>query len=136
MKTSVLSKEFYKFNTTATGSVCVCVCVKFNKPVLKPIWENNCVGIVKKYLKKKYNEGGLAPSDNKTLPNCANWSGGELAWDKTYASMSQDREFKRALIKGSSVQDKVSFKSSRERLNLSINIVEIIGYSCEKHTHT
>lgn len=46
--------------------------MKFNKPVLKLIWENNYVGIVKKYLKKKYNEGELASSDNKTLLSCAN----------------------------------------------------------------
>lgn len=75
MKIAVLSKEVYKFGTMAVRlqqDLYVCVFVKFNKPILKSIWENNCVGIVKKYLKKKYNEGGLAPSDNETSPICAN----------------------------------------------------------------
>lgn len=72
MKIAVVSKEVYKFGTMAVKlqqDLYVCIFVKFNKPILKPIWGNSCVGIVKKYLKTKYNDGGLAPSDNKTSPS-------------------------------------------------------------------
>lgn len=37
----------------------MCVCVKFNKPILKLSWKSNYVRIAKKYLKKN-DEGGLA----------------------------------------------------------------------------
>lgn len=56
---SLLPKGFYKCNIMPIKITTGFVCVKCNKLILKLIWKNKCVGIAKKYLKKKDNEGDM-----------------------------------------------------------------------------
>lgn len=137
VKMSVLSEGFYQFSAmpvkTTTG--CVCVCVKFNKPILKLIWKNNRVRIAKKYLKNN-NEGGLAPSEKKTAQ--AVLIKMVVCW---HGTRSQNREFKKgSYVKRNSVDDKVAFRSKTERIELFKKrgffcvcvCVETMGHPCEE----
>lgn len=59
VKMSLLPEEFYKCNIMPVKISTGPVCVKCNKLILKLIWKNNRVGVTKKYLKKKDNEGDM-----------------------------------------------------------------------------